>query len=87
MTQGILLPGWDCPSCLVFNGAAKEDLQACRSCATPKPSSLDQAFKALQDTHKQALENLTSVQARCTELVLENRALKDKLEALMASIK
>jgi len=29
--------------------------------------------------HKAMLENLTSVQARCTELLLENRELKAKL--------
>jgi hypothetical protein len=83
--DGILLPGWDCPSCQVFNGEAKEPLECCRHCATPKPSNLDQAFAALQKTHKQALANLTEVQTRCTELVLENRALRTKVDALLMS--
>jgi hypothetical protein len=77
----IVLPGWDCPNCQVFNGEAKEPLDNCRHCATPKPSSLDQAFAALQKTHRQALENLTEVQAQCTELVLENRALRAETDA------
>lgn len=29
-----LLPGWQCTSCLAFNGAAKELLAACRCCGT-----------------------------------------------------
>ena len=37
-SRGILLPGWDCPSCLVFNGSAKELLSECRSCGTARPS-------------------------------------------------
>jgi hypothetical protein len=78
MTDGILLPGWDCPNstCGVFNGTVKEDLKVCRCCATPRPSDLDLAFKRLQKTHEQALSNLTSVQERCTELVMENRRLR-----------
>lgn len=32
------LVGWDCPNpaCGVFNGDAKERLQACRACETPR---------------------------------------------------
>lgn len=78
MTDGILLPGWDCsnPVCGVFNGSGKTELTHCRCCGVPRPSDLDLAFKRLQKTHEQAIANLSSVQARCTELVLENRRLK-----------
>lgn len=31
-----LLPGWQCTSCLAFNGAAKELLAACRCCGTQR---------------------------------------------------
>jgi hypothetical protein len=37
MTDGILLPGWDCAQCRAFNGTAKEDLQTCRCCGAPRP--------------------------------------------------
>jgi hypothetical protein len=66
--SGILLPGFDCsnPDCRAFNGTAKEERATCRCCGTPRPINLE----------KTMLENLTSVQARCTELLLENRELK-----------
>jgi hypothetical protein len=77
-----ILPHWICPNpaCGAFNGDAKTKLTHCRCCDTPRPSDLDVAFRRLQKTHEQALSNLTSVQERCTELVLENRELKLKLE-------
>lgn len=33
---GLLLPGWDCPSCRAFNGSAKELLTRCRCCDAAK---------------------------------------------------
>lgn len=36
--EGILLPGWDCPSCRAFNGTLKEDLKRCRCCDAPRIS-------------------------------------------------
>jgi len=34
--QGILLPGWTCQHCGVFNGAGKEILGRCRVCDRPR---------------------------------------------------
>ena len=34
--SGWVLPGWTCNECMIFNGATKELLAACRSCATPR---------------------------------------------------
>jgi hypothetical protein len=36
LEKGLLLPGFDCHACGLFNGTLKEDLQACRGCATPR---------------------------------------------------
>lgn len=33
---GILLPGWTCRECRVFNGSAKGLLDACRSCGAAR---------------------------------------------------
>jgi hypothetical protein len=35
--SGLLLPGWFCPSCRAFNGAAKEHLTYCRCCNQEAP--------------------------------------------------
>lgn len=35
---GILLPGWTCPACRIFNGEQKERLEICRSCDAPRPT-------------------------------------------------
>lgn len=35
--QGIVLPGWTCPSCKGFNGEAKERLEKCRGCEAARP--------------------------------------------------
>jgi len=32
MTEGLVLPGWFCGHCNVFNGSAKEELSHCRCC-------------------------------------------------------
>jgi hypothetical protein len=69
--NGILLPGFDCsnPSCRGWTGLAKENHKVCRFCGAPRPINLE----------KTMLENLTHVQARCTELLLENRELKQRI--------
>lgn len=65
------LPHWDCPNpdCRAFNGTAKVDHVTCRCCGTPRPFDIERTM----------LENLTSVQTRCTELKLENRELRTLL--------
>jgi hypothetical protein len=79
VTHGILLPGWDCPSCRCFNGSAKEILTECRSCGWPKPPDPTPETDRLRAELKTVYENLTYVQTRCTELLLENRDLKKRL--------
>ena len=37
LEAGIVLTGWWCVACKVFNGAAKEILAECRSCGAKKP--------------------------------------------------
>lgn len=37
VATGFLLPGWFCPSCRAFNGAAKEILKRCRCCGVEAP--------------------------------------------------
>jgi hypothetical protein len=58
--DGILLPGWDCPSCRAFNGSAKEKLQTCRCCGASRPESFvldlsptarSQAYQRLVKSH------------------------------------
>jgi hypothetical protein len=83
MTDGILLPGWDC-ACGGFNGSGKEELQTCRFCGISKPSDLDLSFRRLKKTYDQTNVNLTSVQERCTELVLENRDLRSTARKAIA---
>jgi hypothetical protein len=34
----MILPGWTCGSCHVFNGEAKEVLSVCRCCQAPRPA-------------------------------------------------
>ncbi len=57
----------------------------CRNCAHFKKLQEDWVFehqlppRPLADYGKMIEENLTSTQARCTELLLENRELKRKL--------
>lgn len=34
--EGLVLPGWTCTGCGVFNGACKETLVSCRACGVPK---------------------------------------------------
>lgn len=34
--DGIVLPGWKCPGCGAFCGAAKELLSECRACGVPR---------------------------------------------------
>ena len=36
-TEGILLPGFDCPACGMFTGTAKVDHVTCRCCGAPRP--------------------------------------------------
>ena len=43
MTDGVVLPGWICGACGVFNGSAKEVLLACRACDAPRGPELDEA--------------------------------------------
>lgn len=38
MVGGLVFPGWTCPSCRAFNGAAKEILKECRGCGAARPS-------------------------------------------------
>lgn len=78
-----MLPGFTCV-CGIFNGFEKEVRTICRSCGIPAPKlslaeELDIDFKRLEQNHRQALANLTSVQERCTALLNENRALKARL--------
>lgn len=35
---GIILPGWTCTTCRLFNGDAKERRTACRGCDAPRTS-------------------------------------------------
>jgi hypothetical protein len=87
MSDGdVLLPGWQCPGCLVFNGDAKERLEACRCCGGPRPKNTDEAFQMLAKTHATVLGNLRDTQARCSELLLSYRNLKEKLKPLMTEL-
>jgi hypothetical protein len=72
--MSLVLPGWDCTSCRVFNGEAKMRLEECRSCGAPRPVLEEETM----------LKTLTIAQARCTELLLENRALKARVAELEA---
>ncbi len=38
MKPGLVLPGWCCPQCKVFNGEAKEERVDCRACAFRRES-------------------------------------------------
>jgi hypothetical protein len=64
--MSLTLPGWFCDTCKVFNGEAKERPPECRACGAPRPRQDDETM----------LETLTRTQGRCTELLLENRALR-----------
>jgi hypothetical protein len=38
LRTALVLPGWACTSCLVFNGEAKERLAFCRCCGVRRPA-------------------------------------------------
>jgi hypothetical protein len=82
----IELPGWTCPSCLAFNGDAKERLAECRACCHPRPGGLDESFARLQATTRAVLVNLDDVQNRASSLMLENQKLKQVLRAIRRDV-
>jgi hypothetical protein len=40
----MILDGWHCPTCHVFNGEEKSILLVCRSCATERPKRISTAL-------------------------------------------
>lgn len=36
----IVLRGWTCTACGIFNGAEKEERKTCRTCDAPKPGTV-----------------------------------------------
>jgi hypothetical protein len=40
----MILEGWHCPTCHVFNGEEKSILSVCRSCATERPKRISTAL-------------------------------------------
>lgn len=58
--KGFILPGWVCPSCHGFNGAAKEILSLCRSCGAINPSQLTkQRSIAKRQTRNHKIQRLS----------------------------
>jgi hypothetical protein len=77
--SGIILPGWNCASCLVFNGEEKAPQGECRSCGAAR-KTFGLPLESVMQRMRLLEENLSSVQTRCKELLEDNRMLRAKLE-------